>query len=90
MRKIALKGGRAIVLREMTKNTIIPGGNGRCPVSCSMIVGGALQPTESFRILNELMIEKYGTTAIAAADRDRLIGFVNFYPTWCPHLRGRP
>ena len=32
------------------------------------------------------MIEKYGTTAILAIDQDRVAGFVNFFPTWCPHF----
>ncbi|HUW35190.1 MAG TPA: hypothetical protein VM223_26570 [Planctomycetota bacterium] len=48
MKDIAVKDGNVVTLREMTRDTIIPGGNGCCPVSCSMIIGGALQPTADF------------------------------------------
>ncbi|MDD5677060.1 MAG: GNAT family N-acetyltransferase [Kiritimatiellae bacterium] len=86
MKDVKLKDGRKILLREMTKQDILPGGNGRCPVNCKMVIGGTLLPTDNFRILNEEMIKKYGTTAILAIDQDVIAGFVNFYPTWCPHF----
>ena len=86
MKEAKLKDGRIIQLREMAKKDILPGGNGRCPVNCKMVIGGPLLPTDNFRILNEEMIEKYGTTAILAIDQDLIAGFVNFYPTWCPHF----
>ena len=86
MKEVKLKDGRTIVLRAMTKSDILPGGNGRCPANCRMTLGGNLEPTENFRVLNEEMIDKYGTTAILALDQDFVGGFVNFYPTWCPHF----
>lgn len=70
----------------MTKKDNLPGGNGRCPVNCKMVIGGALSPTDNFRVLNEEMIEKYGTTAILVVDQDLIVGFVSFYPTWCPNF----
>ena len=81
MREMRLQDGRMILLREMTKRDMLPGGNGRCPVNCKMVIGGTLAPSDNFRILNQEMIEKYGTTAILAIDQDAIVGFVNFYPT---------
>ena len=86
MKDVKLKDGHNILLREMTKRDILPGGNGRCPVNCKMVINGTLLPTDNFRILNEEMIEKYGTTAILAIDQDLIAGFVSFYPTWCPNF----
>jgi len=86
MREVKLKDGRTIVLRAMTKFDTMPAGNGRCPANCEMILGGDIEPTKHFRILNEKMIDRYGTTAILALDQELIAGFVNFYPTWCPHF----
>ena len=86
MREIGLKNGQTVILREMTRDDVLPGGNGRCPINCKMILGGDLEPTDNFRVLNEMMIVKYGTTAILALDQDVVAGFVNFFPTWCPHF----
>mgnify|MGYP001040869232 FL=1 len=86
MRKFKLKDGRTIVLRAMTKSDIMAGGNGRCPANRKMTLGSEIKPTENFRILNEKMIDKYGTTTILALDQGLIAGFVNFYPTWCPHF----
>jgi len=81
-----LKDGRTIVLRAMGKPDIVPAGNGRCPANCRMVLGGDQEPTTSFRVLAEKLIDKYGALAILALDGDAVAGFVNFYPTWCPHF----
>lgn len=86
MKQIQLKNSTTIVLKPMDESFILPAGKGRCPVNCDMRIGGELVPTENFRVLNEKMIERYGTTAILAIDNNLVIGFVNFYPTWCPHF----
>ena len=85
-KRIELKTSGTVVLEPMVKSFILPAGEGRCPANCDMRIGGELVPTENFRILNEKMIERYGTTAILAIDNDLVIGFVNFHPTWCPHF----
>ncbi|MGA3014306.1 MAG: GNAT family N-acetyltransferase [Bacteroidales bacterium] len=84
MQHIQLKDSRIIVLKPMDKSFIIPGGEGRCPANCDMRVGGNMTSTNNFKILSEKMIERYGTTAILALDKDLVIGFVDFYPQWCP------
>jgi GNAT superfamily N-acetyltransferase len=86
MKELNLKDGKTIILREMTCDDILPGGNGRCPINCKMSIGDNLVPSDSFRRLNEMMIEQYGTTAILALDQDVVAGFVTFFPTWCPHF----
>jgi hypothetical protein len=86
MRRIELKSGKTIVLREMGRGDILPAGGNRCPTNCAMVLGGAARPTENFRLLSEALIERYGTTAILALDQDMVAAFVNFYPTWCPHF----
>jgi hypothetical protein len=86
MKELRLKNGQTVILRKMTRDDILPGGNGRCPINCEMILGGDLEPTENLRILNEMMIVKYGTTAILATVKDRVIAFVDFFPTWCPYF----
>ena len=69
----------------MTESFIIPGGGGRCPANCDMMIGGKMVPTDAYRTLSEKMIRRYGTTAILAMDQDRVAGFVSFFPSWCPH-----
>ncbi len=51
-----------------------------------MIVGGGLNSTKDFHVLNDLMIEQYGAMAILALDGDLVVGFVSFFPTHCPHF----
>jgi GNAT superfamily N-acetyltransferase len=70
----------------MNKSNILAGGNGRCPANCLMTISSEQKPTKNFRILNENLIEQYETTAILALDNETIAGFVNFYPTWCPHF----
>ena len=84
MKYIQLNDSRIIVLKPMDKSFIIPGGDGRCPANCDMRIGVNMIPTDNFRLLSEKMIERYGTTAILAMDKDLVIGFVGFYPKWCP------
>lgn len=84
MKEIQLESGRSIIIRVMDKSSIIPGGEGRCPANCDMIIGGNMIPDDGFKILSEKMIEEYGSSAILALDKDHVIGFVGFFPAWCP------
>jgi GNAT superfamily N-acetyltransferase len=84
MKHIQLKDSRIIVLKPMDNSFIIQGGEERCPANCDMRVGGNMTPTKNFEILSRRMINRYGTTAILAMDKDLVIGFVDFCPQWCP------
>ena len=87
MKHLALDDGRTITLREMTGDYIIPGGSGRCAVNTRMVVGSDVVPTEEYRALSEVLAEYYGTSVLYALDdENQVIGFVSFYPTWCPHF----
>jgi len=82
MKEIELKDGRTIHIKPMDKSFIIPGGEGRCPANCDMREAGDMAPTVKIRTLTEKMIERYGTSAILAMDKDLVIGFVSFFPEW--------
>ncbi|MEM7626484.1 MAG: GNAT family N-acetyltransferase [Planctomycetota bacterium] len=87
MKHVELEGGRSIVIHEMTRDEIMPGGGGRCPINCKMDLAGDLEPTEHFRLLNEALIDAYGATTILALDGTAVAGFTNFFPTWCPQFQ---